>query len=153
VADSRLGKTIYAILRCRDCKAGSEADSRISFSKPAVCLVGIVFFGLFSVQSADAQASNSQRIVGTWVSTSYNIGLRITFNANGTFVSSGSYVSGRDTYDFNGSGGYFYNNILCLENIGNGVRLSDCYISDDGKSMVMKVDNRGGTFTFWLKKQ
>jgi hypothetical protein len=47
-------------------------------------IVGVLFFGAFSVQNANAQnVNNAQRIIGTWVDES---GYTWVFNANGTLT-------------------------------------------------------------------
>ena len=92
-------------------------------------IVGVVFFGIFSVQTLSAQSANdAQRIVGTWVDSRNDI--TVTFNADGTVtgdVRGDYFISGMKLIVF--ERGSYYSCAL------------DFYISPNGRVLVIHWDN------------
>jgi len=114
-----------------------------------------VFFGLFVIlqtfiflgcdkgnsNSLFAQSTNeAQRIVGTWSTSG---GTVFTFNANGTYTSSG-------TYNFR-NGNYMVSNskLIIRLNDSEAAGMHDYFLSADGRILAFSY----GTFLVWLIKQ
>ena len=85
-------------------------------------IVGIVLFGSFSAQNANAQTSNDeQRILGTWTGLDRDgDSYTFNFNADGTYVRTG-FGSGR--------GNYFLSGSKLIFSSGRGANITDYYIS------------------------
>jgi len=101
-----------------------------------VFIIGIIFFGIYSVQNVSAQSTNdAQRIVGTWKPE--GVELIFTFNVNGTFTISGANLNEELRMD----GNYFVNNQkLILRGRGEALasEIIDYYISSDGRILVFQ---------------
>jgi hypothetical protein len=102
-------------------------------------VVGIVFLGFFSAQSANAQNANvGQRIIGTWVD---HTGVTWIFNANGNLTCR---ITNGTTVDFKfgltDSKIFFMN----VENPFNEYYIFNISISSDGRTLILE-----GTFYFF----
>ena len=109
-----------------------------------VILQTFVFLGCnkeSSNSSLFAQSSNdAQRIVGTWSTSGGSV---FTFNANGTYTSSGEYDLG--------NGNYMVINSKLITRSGNSDRagMRDYFLSADGRILVVSYS----TYLVWLIKQ
>jgi len=99
-------------------------------------IVGVVFFGAFSAQNANAQNANiGQRIIGTWVEPNGNTWV---FNANGNL-------------SMNGVEGKFGVTDTKLAIYANGqVLILNISISSDGRTLILDNSQFVG---FWLTKR
>ena len=109
--------------------------------------IGIVFFGLCSVQNVSAQTTDAQRAVGTWRIEDGDRHFQgtLTINANGTYVLTNP--GGRTI----SSGQYFFSNNRLIIRIPEDdiIRVCEYYFSADGRIIVFNY----GEGNKWLIKQ
>ena len=102
--------------------------------KLGICLFIIVLGVSCTQNNVEAQSNNNaQRIIGTWIGDYSFSDATLTFNANGTFESSGH-------PDFRGSGNYIVtDSLLILENMAGSVRIIYYYFSTDARVLVLSL--------------
>jgi len=112
-----------------------------------LCIAGIVLFGVFSAQSANAQNTNmAQKIIGTWVDQE---GYTWVFNANGTL----KWTILGDSAEFKFA--VADTKLATYYRVGSD-SLFNIYtisISSDGKTLILETMNSGRTDGFWLTKK
>jgi len=101
-------------------------------------IVGVVLFGAFSAQNANAQSANiAQRIIGTWATENGNPWV---FNANGTLT------QGSNEFKF------AVTDTQLVYTRGLGLVIFNISMSADGQTLIL-VQVGGNNQQYWLTKR
>ena len=133
-----------------------------------VFIVGVVLFGCFSAQRAEAQSANiAQKIIGTWVDQR---GCTWVFNANATLTRQVKLTNTRtgeaSKNNFQYKFGVTDTNLILVDSdygtLDAEEEIFNISISPDGKTLILvgclRIQTRNGNITsstagFWLEKK
>jgi len=124
-----------------------------------ILIVGVVLFGAFSAQKADAQSANiTQKIIGTWISsrvillgpsTNYLSEVTWVFNSNGTLTVETTNEKSEDKF-------IIVDSKLVTQNKDkpySSPTIYDILISSDGRNLILTYMSNGNSGCVWLIKK
>ena len=112
-------------------------------------IVGVVLFGAFSAQNANAQnANNQERIIGTWVEQ--DGATTWVFNANGTLTITSRSGNTTTEYKFVVTDTH----LATLRNDrGEDTLVYPISFSSDGRTLIVEFRYTGSSIGYWFTKR